>query len=118
MSLSPDVTELLVDPDLGAQSFTIRRRTGKWQGGRMEVVTDETLTAVGIIQPPSSEELQFFPEGERRKGVIAIYTQTLLHLTEGEEIADDVTWHDESYKIIRVDRWDDYGYCVAYAQKR
>lgn len=118
MSLSPDVTELLVDPDLGAQSFTVRRRTGEWQGGRMKVVSDETLSAIGIIQPPSSEELQYFPEGERRKGMVAIYTQTILHLTEGEDIADDVTWQGEAYKIIRVDRWDDYGYCVAYAQKR
>lgn len=113
-----DITELLVDPDLGAQEFTVRRRKGKWHGGRMEVSEDLSLTAIGIIQPPSSEELRFFPEGERREGMIAIYTQTMLHLTEGEEIADDVTWQGEPYKIIRVDRWDDYGYCVAYAQKR
>lgn len=118
MALSPDVTALLVDPDLGAQEFTVRRRLGKWHNGRMEIASDETLTAIGIIQPPSSEELQFFPEGERRKGMIAIYTQTMLHLSEGGDIADDVTWRGEAYKIIRVDRWADYGYCVAYAQKR
>lgn len=118
MALSPDVTELLVDPDLGAQEFIVRRRTGKWQGGRMIVAEDTTFTAIGIVQPPSSEELQFFPEGERRKGMVAIYTQAILHLTEGEDVADDVTWRGDEYKIVRVDRWDDYGYCVAYAQKR
>ena len=118
MALSPDVTELLIDPDLGAQEFTVRRRKGKWQGGRMEVSEDKTFTAIGIIQPTSSEDLQFFPEGERRKGMITIYTQEILHLTEGENITDDVTWQSEAYKVIRVDRWQDYGYCVAYAQKR
>ena len=31
--LSPDVTMLLTDPDLGAQSFTVRRRTSQWESG-------------------------------------------------------------------------------------
>lgn len=118
MVLSPDVTELLVDPDLGAQEFSVRRRKGKWQGGRLEVAEDTTFTAIGVIQPPSSEELSYFPEGERRKGMVAIYTQTILHLSEGDDVSDDVTWQGEAYKVIRVDRWQDYGYCVAYAAKR
>lgn len=118
MALSPDVTHLLLDPDLGAQSFTVLRRTGKWQGGRLEVRNEKTFRAIGIIQPPSSEELSFFPEGERRRGTIVIYTKTQLHLTDGEDIADSIVWRSESYKIVRVDRWDDYGYCAAYAQKR
>lgn len=118
MTLSPDVTELLVDPDLGAQEFSVRRRKGKWQCGRLEMTEDTTFTTTGIIQTLSSEELSYFPEGERRKGMIAIYTQTLLHLSEDEDVSDDVTWQDESYKVIHVDRWQDYGYCVAYAAKR
>lgn len=116
--LMPDVTQLLEDDDLGAQQFTITRRTGQWDEGDFVVKSTETITATGIIQPPSSEELSFFPEGERRKGLIAIWTKTPMHLTEGEEITDDVTWRSEQYKVIRIDRWSDYGYCVAYAQKR
>lgn len=118
MPLLPDVTELLVDPDLGAQEFTVRRRKGRWYRGELVADKDETFTAIGIIQPPSSEDLQFFPEGERRRGMVAIYTQTMLHMTEGKDVSDDITWNNEAYKIVRVDRWDDYGYCVAYAQKR
>ena len=116
--LLPDVTMLLVDDDLGAQSFTVRRRTSQWENGRMTVKTDENLTFIGIIQPTGAEQLQFFPEGERREGMITIYTKSLLHLTEGTEVSDDVTWNGEQYKVIRVDRWQDYGYCVAYAQRR
>lgn len=116
--LLPDVTMLLVDPDLGAQSFTVRRRKSEWAAGRMTVTSDETFTAVGIIQPTTPEQLQFFPEGERREGTISVYTKEILHLTEGENVSDDVTWNGEQYKIIRVDRWQDYGYCVAYGQKR
>lgn len=118
MSLLPDVTELLIDPDLGAQTFFVKRRKGKWSGGRLAVSDEEALSFIGIIQPPSSEQLAFFPEGERREGRIVIYTQSLLHLTEGEDISDDVIWSGESYKVVAIDRWTDYGFCAAYAQKR
>lgn len=118
MALMPDVTSLLLDHDLGAQRFNVKRRTGTWTGGRMIVSDTQIIQAIGIMQPPSPETLRTFPEGERREGIVAIYTQTLLHLSEGDDIADDVTWLGEQYKVIRVERWDQYGFCVAYAQKR
>lgn len=118
MALMPDVSALLFDPDLGAQEFTIKRRTGKWIGGRMTVDSETIIRAIGVIQPPSAEQLVFFPEGERRKGQIVIYTTTMLHLTDGSDIADDVTWNGEQYKLVNVKRWNDYGYVEAYAELR
>ena len=116
--LRPNVTRLLFDPRLGAQEFEIKRRTGKWHGGRFTAEDEKLIRATGIIQPPTSEQLVFFPEGERREGQIVIWSTTIMHLTEGEDISDDVTWRGEQYKIIRIDRWTDYGYCAAYGQKR
>lgn len=116
--LMPDVADLVEDEDLGAQPFTVRRRRGEWSEGEFKITGDETLTCVGIIQTPTSEDLSFFPEGERRRGTLAVYTKTVLHLTEGEDVSDDIFWRDEWYKIIRIDRWQDYGYNVAYVQKR
>ena len=118
MALMPDITALLVDPGLGAQRFTVSRRTGRWREGRFVPETEELIQATGNIQPATAEALQFFPEGERRRGAIVIRSKTLLHLTEGADIADTVTWRGEQYKIVRVDRWDDYGFCVGYAHRR
>lgn len=118
MSLMPDVTDLLYDPDVGAKPFTVLRRTGEWIAGRFRVAKTETIKAIGVMLPPEAEQLATFPEGERRKGVVAIYTKTLLYLSDGECISDDITWMGEQYKVMRVERWDEYGYCVAYAQKR
>ncbi|MBQ9211084.1 MAG: hypothetical protein IJ153_10925 [Clostridia bacterium] len=115
---NPDVAFLCVDPDLGAQPFKVTRRKGKWVKGSMTVTSTETLNPIGIIQPTSAEELAQFPEGERRRAMITIYTTTMLYMSEGEDFSDDVTWHDEQYKVMRSDRWRDYGYCVAYCQKR
>ena len=118
MALMPEVTFLLADPDLGAQAFTILRKTGTWVRGELTLAAEESIQARGIIQPPSAEQLAFFPEGERREGERVIYTTAELHLSEGENVADNILWRGEKYKIIRVDRWDDYGYNVAYAAKR
>ena len=117
--LMPDVTALLVDPDLGAQTVTVIRRTGSWQGGRFVVGENDTqtLNVIGILQPASTEQLEFFPEGERREGQVVFYTQTTLYLTEGDMISDRLMWRNEEYKILNINRWQDYGFNIAYAQK-
>lgn len=119
MSLSPEVAFLCSDPDLGAQEFTVRRRKGAWNAGRFTVKGDpQILHPIGNIQSPTPEQLVFFPEGERKQETKVIYTRTMLYMTEGEDIADEITWHDHPYKIIRADRWDDWGFCVAYVARR
>lgn len=120
MSLMPDVAFLLFDSDLGAQPFTVKRRKGKWNSGRFDVSEEKILdpAPVGIMLPPTEEQMLTLPEGVRRNGIVALYTTTMLHVTEGEDIADDVTWLGEQYKIIRVDRWDQYGFWIAFAHKR
>ena len=121
MSLMPEVQFLLSDPELGAQSFDITRRTAKWVGGRLIVPNDDSATqtvhAIGLITPPTPEQLEFFPEGVRREDKKAIYSKTMMHVTEGKEISDTITWNSDVYKIIQVDRWDEWGFCVAYAVK-
>ena len=118
--LMPDVTALLYDSELGAQSVTVTRRSGAWSGGRFVIGENGTTTfsAIGILQPASPEQLEFFPEGERREGQVVFYTTAPLHLTEGENVSDTLTWRGEDYKIININKWSDYGFNIAYAQKR
>ncbi len=116
--LSPDVAFLCDDPDLGAAPFTVTRRKGEWRGGRFEATDTQTFQALGIIQSPTPEEQEFFPEGDKKRETKTIYTRTMLHLTEGEDISDDITWHGRPYRVIRVDRWDDWGFCIAYAARK
>lgn len=122
MALMPEVQFLLSDPDLGAQRFTITRKTGKWQGGRLVIPADgsgtKTINAIGIIVPPSEEQLEFFPEGERRTDRKAIYSKTMMYVSEGKEVSDEVTWRGVPYRVLNVQRWDDYGFCVAFAVKK
>ena len=118
MQLSPDVTFLLEDPDLGAQAFTITRTKATWNKGRQEKQQPVTIQAVGIIQPTSSEELEHFPEGTRKKGMLTIYSRTMMYASEGDTFSDEISWNGHTYKVEKSDRWQDYGYCVAYAARR
>lgn len=118
MSLLPNVAFLCDDPELGAQEFTVTRKKGKWVAGRFIPQQPETMTPTGNIQSPTPEQLQFFPEGVRANETKVIYTQTMLYMTEGEDISDEITWNGHQYKVVRADRWEDWGYCVAYVARR
>ena len=120
MALLPDVTALTVDPELGAVSFTILRHKGSWIGGRFvkDTQSQQSISAIGIIQPPSPAQLSFFPQGQKREGQIVIYTMTEMQMIEGEDASDDVVWRGDTYKVIRADRWLDYGFNIVYCEKR
>ncbi len=120
MALMPEVQFLLSDPELGSQTFSITRKTGAWSGGRL-VIDDfagtDTISATGIIVPPEAEQLDRFPEGERHRDLKAVYSKTMMHVSEGDTVSDKITWGGSSYKIVKVERWDDWGFCVAFAAK-
>lgn len=134
MSLQPDITSLLLDPELGAQSFTINRTMGSWKKGRF--VEDVTvIKAIGNIQPATAEELEQLPEGDRRKGVIVIRTPTPIYETqvvdspeespEGsaqtpqkEHTTDEITWRGNAYKVLSAMMWGDYGWYEAFATRK
>ena len=118
MPLSPDVAFLVEDEDLGAQPYTILRRTGKWIKGTFTETSRETLTKTGLLVPKTEEQLQLFPEGERKKGMITVYTRFALHLTEGEDVSDEIIWDDAHYRIVLIDPYTDYGFCIAHASRR
>lgn len=116
--LMPDVTMLLTDPSLGAQTVCVKRSTGQWSGGRFVAGEPIEMAVTGILQPAMPETLEFFPEGEKREGQMVFYTKTMLYLTEGDRVSDVLVWRGEEYKIINLNRWQDYGFNIAYAQKR
>lgn len=130
MALQPDITSLLLDPELGAQSFTINRTMGSWKKGRfIEEVT--VIKAIGNIQPATAEELEQLPEGDRRKGVIVIRTPTPIYETQDamttdepsqtpakEHATDEIVWRGNAYKVLSAMMWADFGWYEAFATRK
>lgn len=111
------IAEVVNDPDF-AQSFSIQRsQGGTWQAGKW-VDSKTTIGMWGAIQPPTPEELDQVPEGDRITGVIAIWSTGQIYETNVDSklgISDIATWHNEPYRILKVFPWNDYGYWKALA---
>ena len=59
-------------------------RTGSRVNGRWSE-TSETRTVTGSVQPVSGKETQFLPESRRDSGVVKIYCNENLNVSEHEK---------------------------------
>lgn len=111
------IAEIVDDPDF-AQSFTITRsQGGNWVLGAW-VDSIVTVGMWGSLQPPTPEELDQVPEGDRVTAIIAIHCTQQIYETNVDHshgISDIVLWHGEKYRVIKVFPWNDYGYWKALA---
>lgn len=118
MSKEPllNIGELIEDPDF-CQDFQIIRRIGNWNLGRF-ITTEEVIDTYGIIDPGSTNQMQFNPDGVLIKGIIKVYTHMELYTThkkivDGQEEnynSDILLWDDHRYLILDEDNYKDYGY--------
>jgi len=122
MSLRPDVTELLNDPDIGGgQSFDIIRRTLVREKGRLGAEQTVTIKATGTLQPAGFEALQQLPEADRSENVMIIRTTTPLQIGKSgdasDTLSDEIEYSGEKYKILQLKDWGKWGMYVAYVTR-
>lgn len=117
-----NVSELIQDPDF-AQEFTVERKRGSWVQGRFEFTT-QTLKRYGVIIPDAKVIVQT-PEGDTIKGAINVYSLEQINTTvlaknssERDQVSDEVIWRGESYKVMSVDPYVDFGYYHALAIRK
>ena len=103
---------------LGNGPLTVIRRSGDWDEGRF-IPTEETISIRANVQPASVHELEQLPEGDRIKGLLLIVTTERLYITsdkqDEERVSDEIVWHGNRYKIMKVDDWSCHGFYKAYA---
>ena len=114
-----DISSVLMDPDLGSVSFTVRRPKYTVRQG----VTTETHTdspADGCIHPGTPEMMQLLPEEERHREFIAVYTSFPLSLGSnpgGVSFTgpDRILYRGAWWRLVRLRDWSAFGYRQAYA---
>lgn len=111
-----NVSEIITDPDF-CQDFIVRRRSGgRFQSGGFVPGSEVEVAMSGAIVPLSGKELELIPEAERVKGTMGFWTTsdnpiyTTRNLTNDKDISDVIVWQGETYKILNVDPYSDYGY--------
>lgn len=116
MTVSPDVTELLHDPELGGGRpfYIVRRHENRVTGQRRE----EWLEALGNVQAAGQDALAQLPEGDRYQGVKVFRTDTLFQMgsDQGEWFTykDEIRYKGKAYTVLAIDDWQDYGMHFAY----
>jgi hypothetical protein len=106
-----NVAEVVNDPDF-AQAFTIVRDAGSWVSGNW-ISNTTNISAYGVIQSPTGDELEQIPEADRVKGNATFHSSQEIFETNTTGISDTITWHGNTYKIVKVYDWADFGYYKA-----
>ena len=114
-----NVSDAIMDPDLGYTAFTVQRTTYRHQNGS-SVPSNQTFSAAGTIHPGTPEMIQLLPEEERHEEFIDIHTDFPLSLGEnsgGESYTtpDRITWNGKSWRVLKVRDWSAFNYyqCLA-----
>ena len=113
-----NLSSALLDPELGAVSFTVERITYRRSGGTV-TSSSQTFTAVGCIHPGTPEMIQLLPEEDRHEIFIAVYTDFALSLGTNSGVTytgpDRIHYANQTWRVVRVRDWSSFGYYQAYA---
>jgi hypothetical protein len=110
-----NVAEMIHDSDF-CQPYTLYRKTTVYIGGRPQT-TEQEYPRSGVITTATTKDLLQVPEGDRVKGIIAIYDTEELRLTSETGTADEIVWRDERYRVFQLWPYTDYGYHKALAER-
>lgn len=109
------VEEIIHDPDF-CQPYTLYRKSNVWLGGRAKQ-DEKPIQRSGVITAASTKDLLQVPEGDRTKEIIAVYDTEPLFVTNEVGTSDEISWHDERYRLFQLWPYADYGYYKALAER-
>lgn len=108
--------EVVNDPDF-AQNFVITRSSGSFNTSGIWSNVQTAVSAYGILQPATNEELEQIPDGDRVKGVISVHTSQVIYETHttatndvNAGISDLIIWNLQNWRIVKLFPWQDFGY--------
>ena len=109
-----DISQVILDPELGSVSFHVRRYTYTVSRGTT-TKTEQSFSAAGCIHPGTPETVELLPEEERHKIFIVIYTTFALSLGENPggityTAADRILVGGRMWKLVRLRDWSAFGY--------
>lgn len=107
-----DVTDLLTDPEIAGQSFTVLRSAITVGTDGQSSATATTIPIIGSVQPAKSSDMQRLPDGTSQVGTIRI--RTTFRLTSGGASTgpDVIVWPASTglrYVVQTSDDWTQFG---------
>jgi hypothetical protein len=114
-----DVSDIVVDFDLGGTTFTRRRPTTTYSDEGIAQQSYDDLTVAGIVQPANTEDAQFLPDGVRLSDVKAFYSSVPVSAGDGSSTIGDVLVddHGHTFQVLHVEGFYKHGMIKALAQR-
>jgi hypothetical protein len=114
-----DVSDIVVDFDLGGTTFTRRRPTTTFSNEGIASQSYDDLIASGIVQPATPDDAQFLPDGTRISSVKTFYTATPISAGDGSSTIGDVLIDDmgHTFQVLHVEGFYKHGMIKALAQR-
>jgi hypothetical protein len=111
-----NVSDLLLDPDLGSTTFTRQRPTTTLanQGEAYETYAPTVLQ--GIVQAASTADLNLLPEGTRISDVQAFFSATDMSVGGSGQNPDVLQYDGKDYVVRHVQDFGGHGMVRALAQ--
>ena len=114
------ITDAIMDPELGRSAFTVERLTYT-RSATGTSYRSQTYSALGCIHPGTPEMIQLLPEEEKAEEFIAVYTDYPLSTGTHEDAGasftapDRIHWKGQTWRVVRVRDWQMFGHYQAYA---
>lgn len=118
--LNPDVTEILIDPEIGGGvAFQVERKVSTRTGGSISQ-TKETFDATGNIQPENKNTQSSTVEDLLSERIV-VYS-TFIFQTGSNDYSsfigpDEVLYNGNRYRVTSVNDWKDWGFTIAHAER-
>lgn len=96
-----DVSFLLTDPDFTDQVTLIKRASTINQWGE-QVITDTSSTITAVVQGPSTEVLQRFPNFAQVSDAISVWAKQEFTAQATGGYGDVIVWRGKRYQVKEV----------------
>ena len=115
---SIDLADTILDPDMGAVTFTYERISEVVDDYGRSQTTTARIDTVGNIQPAPGKERELLPEADRLKETLLIFATVPLLAGENDDTkADRVFYKNTAYRVRLAEAWSEHGIYKALAVK-
>jgi hypothetical protein len=110
-----DVTDILLDPDIAGQSFTVLRRQETVNSYGESTWFTAKIPAIGAVQPEGENDLIRDADFDAQTKTISVVTAYRLRgVSKGPNSSrykpDLVIWNNNYFEVVSLKSWGTFGY--------
>lgn len=108
-----DLSEIVHDPDFCTNFTVVKMSEPTWEKGRQVQIRTQ-VTVEGIVEPSSSDDIEFLDTADRITGAKTFITDEVeMCVTDTETTSDRCIYRGRVYKLLQASDYSANGYYKA-----